>query len=123
LIGKSNTTAGWTGTFYIASNVYFSGGQLYATSDESLKNIKDTVKVDFDELSNIRKVYYTFKNDETEKLQIGTIAQDVQKYYPEIVNIGSDGNLAVSYDRLSIIALAAIDELHKRVKNLEEKIK
>jgi hypothetical protein len=123
LIGKKDSTANWEGTFYVASNVYFQNGNLYANSDEKLKNIKDNIKVDFDELAKIRKVYYTFKDDETKTVQIGTIAQDIQKYYPEAVALSVDNTLSVAYDRLSIIALAAIDELHKRVKTLEEKIK
>ena len=123
LIGKSDTSGGWAGTFYVASNVYFSSGNLYASSDEKLKNIKGDVKVNLDDLAKIRKVYYTWKDDKNEIPQIGTIAQDVQKYYPEIVGKSSDGSLSVAYDRLSIIALSAIDELHKRVKALEEKVK
>ena len=123
LIGKSEASAGWAGTFYVASNVYFSNSNLYASSDERLKDIKDDFKVNLDELSNIRKVYYTYKDDTDEKLQIGTIAQDVQKYHPEIVDTIDGEMLSVSYERLSILALAAIDELYKKVKKLEEKIK
>jgi hypothetical protein len=54
-------------------------------------------------------------------LNIGTSAQEVQKLYPELVN-EQDGVLSVAYDKLSIVALAAIDELHNKNKELEARL-
>ena len=123
LLGHASSSGGWTGTMYVGGNgsagVWFNGGNLYASSDERLKNIKGEVKVDLNRLLELRKVYYTLKNDEKQELQIGTIAQDVQKIYPEVVDVQKDGSLAVSYSRLNIIALSAIDELKKRIDILE----
>jgi hypothetical protein len=42
--------------------------------------------------------------------------------YPELVKEDSDGTLSVAYDKLSIIALKAIDELYKRNLELEKRI-
>jgi hypothetical protein len=63
------------------------------------------------------------KNDESEEVQIGTIAQNLYETFPEIVSVGDDGFMSVAYDRLSIIALAAIDVLNKRIKEPESKLK
>ena len=124
LIGKSGTTSnGWTGTFLMNTSVYMSGGLLYAASDESLKDFHGDIDLDFEKLKSIRKQYFTWKEGDVTDMQIGTSAQDLQKVYPEIVNVGEDGKLAVSYERLSIIALAAVDKLHDRIKILEEKLK
>jgi hypothetical protein len=119
LLGKSNTTAGWTGTIYSNTSTWFSGGNLYASSDESLKNIKSEINVDIEKLLEIRKILFTFKNDENNQVQLGTIAQDVQKLYPEIVDESNDGILSVSYERLNILAMSAIDILNKRIEKLE----
>ena len=43
----------------------------------------------------------------------------VNKYYPEIVNTDENGFMSVSYEKLSIVALAAIDKLNERIKELE----
>ena len=123
MIGKSTNTAGWAGTFYVNSNVWFEGSNLYASSDERLKNIKENAVFTLEDVSNIRKVYYTYKNDETNKLELGVIAQDVQTICPQIVSVDDEGYLSVAYDKLSVVALSAIDELYQRVKKLEEKIK
>ena len=97
-------------------------GLLYASSDERLKDFHGDINVDFDKLKEIRKQYFTWKQGDVTDMQIGTSAQDLQKVYPEIVNVDEKGLLAVSYERLAIIALAAIDKLHERIKNLEEKL-
>jgi hypothetical protein len=106
----------------VNGSVWFQGGNLYASSDERLKSIKGEVQVNLDELSNVRKVFYTFLSDETNKVELGVIAQDIQKICPEIVGVDENGYLSVAYDRLSILALSAIDDLYIRVKKLEERI-
>ena len=123
LIGKNSASPGWNGTFYYNKSVYMSNGLLYAASDETLKDFHGDIDLDFEKLKSIRKQYFTWKEGDVTDMQIGTSAQDLQKVYPEIVSVGDDGKLAVSYERLSIIALAAIDKLHDRIKILEEKLR
>ena len=123
LIGKDSASSGWNGTFYCNKSVYMQSGLLYASSDETLKDFRGDIDLDFDKLKSIRKQYFTWKEGDVTDVQIGTSAQDLQKVYPEIVSVGEDGKLAVSYERLSIIALAAIDKLYDRIKILEEKLK
>ena len=55
-------------------------------------------------------------------MQIGTSAQVVQKFYPEIVTSTGDGLLNVDYSKLSIIALSAIDKLHLENQDLKHEI-
>jgi hypothetical protein len=107
---------------YFSSAVYATSG-FYESSDEVLKNILNPVKVNLDELSKLRKVYYTWKNDSEEKLQLGMIAQDVQKLYPELVCADDEtGILSLAYDKLSVIALEAVDVLYQECKQLRSKI-
>ena len=42
--------------------------------------------------------------------------------FPEIVSVGEDGFMSVAYDRLSIIALAAIDKLVEENEDLKSRI-
>ena len=93
---------------------------FWETSDARLKNFHNDVEIDFNALSKIPKKYFTWKD--SDKLQIGTSAQEVQKVYPELVNTSNDGTLSVAYDKLSIIALKAIDELHSKTQELEERL-
>lgn len=120
---------------YSNSAVYTQNGQLYATqmnatngfyetSDARLKNFKDDIKA-LDVVSNIPTKYFTWKKDEIAEnmdpvLHIGTSAQEIQKFYPDLVTADEDGILSVDYARLSIIALAAIKELKAEVDKLKQ---
>ena len=70
----------------------------------------------------MRKVYFKWKNNSVSNNEIGMIAQDVQKIYPEII-YDNNGQLSLAYDKLSVIALEAIDELYKKNQELERRIK
>ena len=98
-------------------------GEVYAASDERLKDFGDNVEVDFNKLSEIPKVYYSWKDDEEKRQMIGTSAQKLKEIYPELVSESEDGKLAVSYEKLSIIALAAIDKLYKENEELKDRLK
>ena len=95
---------------------------FYQSSDERLKNFHDAVDVDLDKLAELKKSYFTFK-DSDDKMQIGVSAQEIQRLYPELVSEDETGYLSVAYDKLSVIALAAIDELDNKVNELEERLK
>jgi hypothetical protein len=56
-----------------------------------------------------------------QKEDFGVVAQDVQKVFPIAVRTRPDGSLAVDYEKLSALALAALSELTKRVEALEAK--
>ena len=59
-----------------------------------------------------------------ENLQIGTSAQELIKIYPECVSYNeNEDKYSVNYQKLSIIALAAIDKLYDRIVELENKLK
>ena len=56
-----------------------------------------------------------------QKADFGVIAQDVQAKFPVAVRTRPDGSLAVDYEKLSALAMAAIAELTKRIEALEAK--
>lgn len=106
----------------ISGNAIKASGGFYQESDERLKDFKDDIQVDLEQLSQLPKKHFTWKNDSKKETQIGTSAQELQKLYPELVKEDSNGTLSVAYDKLSIIALKAIDELYKRNIELEKRI-
>ena len=106
---------------YASGQMYATGG-FYETSDETLKNFSNPINIDLDKLSNIKKNYFTWKNSENKEQQIGVSAQEIRELYPEIVSEQEDGILTVAYDKLSVIALAAIDKLYQENKDLKERL-
>ena len=127
LVGQSGITNGTNSTLYKNSSVYMSNGSITAysffeTSDERLKTFTDDIDIDLNKLSDLRKSYFTFNSDESNKSHIGISAQEVQKLYPEIVNTNEDGYLSVDYSKLSVIALKAVDKLYKKNIELEDRL-
>ena len=62
-------------------------------------------------------------------IQLKLIWRNLKQLYPELVSTNNEGYLSVAYDKLSVIALAAIDELNdindkqqKEINNLNSKI-
>jgi ubiquinone biosynthesis protein UbiJ len=66
----------------------------------------------------LKKNYFTWK-DNNKDTQIGVSAQEIQEIYPELVSTDENGMLSVAYDKLSVVALAAIDKLHDEVTELK----
>lgn len=120
---STNTASDSSGIRYNpSSNACYCSGGFYEASDERLKNFGDDIEVDLDKLSQLSKKYFTWKDDKSNVQQIGISAQELQKLYPELVNvIDEEGHLSVSYDKLSVIALKGIDVLNDKVKSLEER--
>ena len=95
---------------------------FYETSDETLKEFKGEIPVDFEKLKQIPNQYFVWKADDEEKVHIGTSAQEIQKVYPELVSEDEKGELSVNYAKLSVIALRAIDVLSDKCDTLEERL-
>lgn len=121
ITGNLNVSGTLT-TDLINCNSDISAYGFYERSDERLKTFSDSVEVNLDKLSSLRKSHFTYNDDESKKQHIGVSAQEVQKLYPEVVNEDEDGYLSVDYAKLSVIALKAVDELYARLLKLETKI-
>ena len=106
---------------FVSPAIYTNGVNIFAMSDETLKNFKDDIKCDFEALKTIPKKTFTWKDREENGVDIGTSAQKLQKVYPELVTIDPDGRLGVAYDKLSIVSLAYVDKLYDMYKELEGK--
>ena len=90
-------------TIQSGTKVYASGG-FFQSSDETLKVFHDDIKVDFEKLKKIPKVYYSWKYDESAKQYIGTSAQKVQEIYPELVEVDNESNkLSVDYPKFTMV--------------------
>lgn len=130
---------GWGGVTGPAAVLHVNGsivatGEVTAfyTSDQRLKNNVQIIGNATDKIQQINGVYFTW---DTEKIKdsdyilpkrehdIGVIAQDVQKVFPEVVLEREDGYLAVDYNRLVPVLIQAVKEQDQRIKYLEERLK
>ena len=100
-------------------------------SDERLKKNISPLQYGLKEISSIKPVVFKYKEDaDTKKMNIGFIAQDVEKYIPEFVSESANGYKGLDYSKFSVVAIKAIQEqqiiidLQKRdIEKLNSKIK
>jgi len=132
------TTPGASATATItsltANQIYFTpaSGSMYAidflaTSDARYKNVTSGIPNAVDIVKKLKGIKY-FWNDyakrrkglQTNDLQVGLIAQDVQAVLPEAVG-GTPDDLSIKYDKIIPLLVEAIKELTERVERLEKR--
>ncbi len=72
-------------------------------------------------IEQLKPVYYVHKEDETNKKQIGFIAQDVKEIIPEVVE-GEEGTYGLAYGRIVPVLVNAIKEQQKKREDLKAQI-
>ena len=61
-------------------------------------------------------------NDDYDDYQIGLLAQDVQKVFPELVMEDSNGILSVNYQALIPVLVNALKEMDENYRELENEL-
>lgn len=103
-----------------------SAGTVYGMTFNSSSSIrfKKDIEPLKDSLANIQKlrgVRYNWK--ETEKADIGLIAEEVNEVYPEIVKKDDDGvPEGIDYGKLTAVLIETVKELTQKIEELERKI-
>lgn len=93
---------------------------VFQTSDIRKKNIIGEVPIDkcYDMLDKCQEIIYTLK-DQT-KEQIGLIAQEVEGFFPEVINTDAEGYKSLDYAKLVVVCLKLIKDLSDRISKLEK---
>lgn len=108
-----NGQAGADGAF---GAIHASG--FFKESDIRLKSDIAPLKHTLDQICNIPTVEF----DMHDKHQIGTVAQDLENNFAEIVNTDSDGMKSVDYCMLGVVAIEGIKLLRQEIEDLKEQI-
>ena len=118
----------------------------------STRRIKENIQYsDFDHICekiyDLKTAYFSYKKDQTSKIDMGLIAEDVAEFFPELAVIDYYDDqyedvlntemgfiekklkkdavktpTAVAYDRISIIMIGTLKKLRQRVIDLEEEV-
>ena len=111
------------------NNVVINGGfraiAISSPSDERLKKNIKPLESSLYKISNLQGVTYEWNRENypdagmTEGKQIGLVAQDVEKEFPELVSEDKDGYKGLSYSKLTAVLVEAVKEL--KTENQREK--
>ena len=99
-------------------------GNISASSDRSLKDIIKPIENVLENIMDFEPVYFKWNNKtdlDKENVYMSTIAQSIQKHYPDAVGKMPNGTLTVQDRAVTAILVQAIKELTEKVKTLENK--
>lgn len=113
-----------------AKNIYVGNGQgnggfgevhaggFFKESDIRLKSNIVPLNHTLEQICNIPTVSFDIRN----KHQIGTIAQDIENDFVDIVNTDSDGMKSVDYCMLGVVAVEGIKLLKQEIEDLKKQV-
>lgn len=84
-------------------------------SDIRLKNVGEPFTAGLNELEKLNFYHFTFKKDKDKVPQVGVMAQDLQKVFPQAVSKDDGGWLTIRWDEMFYAAINAIKELNTKV--------
>jgi hypothetical protein len=127
-IGIGNSTPGYTlsvsGTIWANGSAIANGALTWSDA-----RWKKDIKPLGGSLAKVEKLQGVSYDWETKKFpdrnfpkgrQIGLIAQEVEKIYPEMITEDKDGYKLLSYDKMSAVLIEAVKELSAEVKALKQ---
>ncbi len=82
------------------------------TSDERLKNIKGSYSKGLKEILQVQPVVFAYKSDPAANENVGVIAQDIQKVFPEAVIPMPSGFLGVDTDPMFFAMINSLKEIN-----------
>lgn len=119
-----------SGNTITANKIYIGNGQanggfgevhaggLFKESDIRLKSNIVPLNHTLEQICNIPTVSFDIRN----KHQIGTIAQDIENDFADIVDTDSDGMKSVDYCMLGVVAVEGIKLLKQEIEDLKKQV-
>lgn len=94
-------------------------GAIFDVSDARAKTDIRPLTDALSRLSALQGVSFRMKDDARRRVELGVIAQDVQKVYPELVETQPDGTLVMNYQGMVGPLVEAVKELDAEIDELE----
>ena len=125
--GNVTASAGFSGSLYKGTNVTTTSGSI---GDLTVTRITETSALEYktdvramrgsDKIYQLRPVNFKWKEDQRKDL--GLIAEEVVKVYPELVKTDGEGNaMGVNYSKLTAVLIKTVQDLKSRIEDLENK--
>jgi hypothetical protein len=114
-----NHRSGWIDDFDIYIFKHQIGGPISSKRfKEKIEPIEDVIG----RVNKLRGISFKWKSNGDAPREIGVIAEEVAKVFPELVFLDNKGKpLGVHYDRFVAVLIEAVKELNKKIIKLESK--
>jgi hypothetical protein len=106
---------------YVLGSAYSTGG--WSGSDARWKKDIVPIESELGRILQLKGVYFSWKIDEFPEMnfdqgrQIGLIAQEMEKIFPELVKTDNNGYKAIAYDKLTVILTKAVQEQQQQIES------
>ena len=95
---------------------------IIETSTRTLKSNIESYSTDINKFKQLEPVSFTWKD--TNKQDVGLIAEDVEQIFPEFVSKTDEGEVTgINYGKLSTIFINVLKQQQQKIEELEDKIK
>jgi hypothetical protein len=130
LLVTSNSVLPWTnGTIPLGAtgnkwSVVYSANGTIQTSDARLKTNISDLGYGLEEILKLKPVSFTWKDDNSNKIRLGLLAQDVEKVIDEVVDKGTDPEktLGINYSELVPVLIKSIQQQEQLIDSQKERI-
>jgi hypothetical protein len=111
-------------TNYYRLNVsgYAVATSWYTSSDRRLKKEIHEDFYNYSGLYDIKTYDYKYKGDDSEKLQFGVMAQDIQDIYPNLVSGNEESGYGVNYTAMIPLLIRAVQDQKQTIESLQEEL-
>ena len=120
LYGTYTNTTNSSIVFY--GKVFSKNTSFSAISDRRLKENIRPAEYGLNEIKKINVYNYNWKKEKNGKVQLGVMAQDLQKVIPEAVHKNKNGYLTVESTWIIYTSVNAIKEIDLKVNNLRKRL-
>jgi hypothetical protein len=123
-VGTTGNSA--TYSLWVQGSAYSTGG--WAGSDARWKKELEPLRNTLPEVLKLQGFRYNWRDDEypdmnfDKERQIGLIAQEVEKIFPELVKTDDKGYKSVSYEKLTVILLEGMKEQQEQIELQQNQI-
>ena len=104
------------------SSLYGNHCPFLHLSDVRLKTDISENTAGIEKLLMVMPYNYTYKADKASKPQVGVIAQDLQKYFPNSVSVDEDGYLSIRWDEMFFATINSVKSLDETLALAEKDV-
>jgi len=109
--------------FDISAGDFTADGEITAYSDVTLKDNIEVIADPLTKILSVRGVTFTRKDKNDGQVHMGVIAQEIEEYFPEVVNTNDEGIKSVNYGAMAGAFIEAFKAQQKQIDDLTDLVK
>jgi len=121
---NGNVTIGYSAstTYKLAVNGSVYATQFWQPSDIRLKHDVQKLDNSLEKILKLQGVSFIYNSDTTNSRQIGFVAQELEKLFPELVYTDENGYKGVTYANVTAVLVEGVKQQQKQIEDLNARL-